>query len=212
MQGKWPFTQISGANRRACDVDAQATDHVGARRSIFPVRAALFQTGSTQWDALNIKAERLSGKHSGLVGADSRPMMLVGRTKSFAEIRYWLEHDRQDIDSRHGIGEAVHDLESGSETWSYVLVNIDDFGGIDDAIEALLLLRRAAGKCPVILLSSETVLDDLSSERLVLCDATLRLPLSLTRFEVGLVQAIFNNNVWQNRKLKLRLTDSAICA
>ncbi len=214
MQGMWPLTQISGIYKRAGDyVRSHVAVHPGLSFTPSPTEASLHWIGSAQCDALNTKADRLSAKHpAGFVGADTRPILLVGRARSFADIRNWLQHYGQVTDSYDCIGEAVQDIESKSETWSYVLVQIDDFGGIDVVIDALLLLRRAAGNCPVILLSSETVSDDLSSERLVLCDATLRLPLSLTRFESGLVEAMFNNSTWQNRKRKLQPSDSAVSA
>lgn len=211
MQGVWPLTQISGIYKRAGDyVRLHMSGPAGVSFAISPPDAGMPWISSSQCDTLNNKAERLSAKHpAGFVGADSRPMLLVGQAKSFADIRNWLHLYGQHTDARACIGEAIQDLQEKSQTWSYVLIQIDDFGGIDVVIDALLLLRGAAGNCPVILLSSETVSDDLTSERLVLCDATLRLPVSLTRFEAGLVESMFNNSAWQNRKLKLQSLDGA---
>lgn len=80
-----------------------------------------------------------------------------------------------------------------------VLVDIEGCGGIEALIEDLLVFRVMHPSVILTLASRRILRDDLSTDRLAIADATLRLPLSQLRIEDGLVIARINNHVWQER-------------
>ncbi len=105
----------------------------------------------------------------------------------------------QPMDRFACLGEAYGEIEAQVGRWSFIIIQIDDFGGIATAIDAVLLLRLAAKETPVILASADVAGDDMSAERLALCDVTLKLPVSASRFGAALSEAGLNNMVWHLR-------------
>lgn len=69
---------------------------------------------------------------------------------------------------------------------THVIVNLDAFEAVEDAIECLLNFRSVKPACIVIAVSVYVLGDDLGSDRRAICDATLRWPISMSRFDSGL--------------------------
>lgn len=63
-----------------------------------------------------------------------------------------------------------------------IIVDIDHVGGVHAAIDLCLGIRKTRPNSRIILLSAETERDDFGSERLAICDGTLRKPVSHSRF------------------------------
>jgi len=107
------------------------------------------------------------------------------------------------------------DLESTSERWlrrsvhrvDYCLVDESSIGDVGEVVEQCLFLRRAVPNMPLLLLSSSVKEDDFSTERMAICDATLRTPMTRAAFCHGL-HAAKRNNIRYLRSL----VDSAIWA
>lgn len=77
--------------------------------------------------------------------------------------------------------------------FTHILVNIDAFDDLEAAVDALSAFRRRF--CHVVILCSAHVAhDDLGNERSVICDASLRLPVSSRRLLQGLVTASANRS------------------
>lgn len=74
-----------------------------------------------------------------------------------------------------------------------LVVDADFLGDIEDTIDFCIRVRRAAPQLPLILLSSEMRGNDYTCERMMACDATLKLPISDTTLTTGL-QAAYENN------------------
>lgn len=72
------------------------------------------------------------------------------------------------------------------------LVNLDAFDTLDAAVDALIGFRKACPDISVIALSQRVAADDTGSERAAICDATLRLPVSLRRLRDGIMAALEN--------------------
>lgn len=87
---------------------------------------------------------------------------------------------------------------------SLVVISIDGFGGIVETIEPLLRLRECAPCLPLILASSEVNGSDLTTERLALCDVTLKTSAGPAALSNALTEAKVNNAIWQARLLKQR--------
>ncbi|MCR9150173.1 MAG: hypothetical protein NXH83_08360 [Rhodobacteraceae bacterium] len=83
--------------------------------------------------------------------------------------------------------------------WSTLLLSIDGFGGPRLVLDGLLHLRRKLPHLPVILVSEEVGFHDFTTERLALCDVTIRGPISAPALELALAEAGANNLVWQAR-------------
>lgn len=84
---------------------------------------------------------------------------------------------------------------------SHLLVDVDSAGGITELLEPLLALREARPDLVVILVSHDFLLNDFGPERLPLCDASLRAPLSFSALELALTEAAqHNNRLWVDRK------------
>ncbi|SMH51271.1 hypothetical protein [Maritimibacter sp. HL-12] len=107
----------------------------------------------------------------------------------------------QGVKSYHldSFADAVTVVLDAPRAWSYLLVDIDDFGGVEGVIDELMQLRKLAPSLPVILLSSGFAVNDYGTERLYVTDASLRLPLTLGALEVAVEDAPMNNREWRQR-------------
>lgn len=82
---------------------------------------------------------------------------------------------------------------------SYLLINTDTFGDIDQAVDILIKLRRQKPLVSLIILSSHFLVDDLDDNRISICDASLRLPISRRRLLTALEFARATNKKWNVR-------------
>ena len=89
--------------------------------------------------------------------------------------------------------EQMQDLGLLHNVFRYLIVNFDAFEDSDAAVTALLAFRQLRIDVVVILVSSEVAKDDLGAERAMICDATLRAPVTPARLQRGLSAAFENN-------------------
>ena len=73
-----------------------------------------------------------------------------------------------------------------------VVVNLDAFSDLDDALDCLIDFRIKSPGTIVILVSYFVGSDDFGAERQILCDVTLRAPVSVSRLEIALRQGLAN--------------------
>jgi hypothetical protein len=74
----------------------------------------------------------------------------------------------------------------------FLLMNFDVFEDVEDGVDALMAFRLQRPEASVVLVSRAVAGDDLGGERRVICDATLRAPVSADRLRAGLLGAIDN--------------------
>jgi hypothetical protein len=86
-----------------------------------------------------------------------------------------------------------------------LVVVLDDCAGSSDIISNLLNFRADFPATQVILVSAEIATDDLTCERLPLCDISLKWPLSEHRIAESLEKSIYNNVMWQDRLVQIGL-------
>ena len=84
-----------------------------------------------------------------------------------------------------------------------MIIDLEAAGGITSAYPALRAFRDRHPDIPVILLSDEFSTDDFGTDRLALCDVSLRIPFSFASFGFALREAEVNNTVWQQRQIEL---------
>jgi len=89
--------------------------------------------------------------------------------------------------------DLLQDLASPGHMFPYLVVNIDAFEDCGAAVTALLSFRSFRAESIVILVSAEVAVDDLGAERRMICDATLRAPVTPLRLKHA-VSAAFENN------------------
>jgi hypothetical protein len=87
----------------------------------------------------------------------------------------------------------LSDVSAMRGAFTHVIVNLDAFEDIDDAVTALMIFRLRQKNIVVILISDAVAQDDLLPDRKRLCDATLRAPVSFNRLCDGLLAAWINN-------------------
>lgn len=76
------------------------------------------------------------------------------------------------------------------------VVDCDHVGDYGEVIDLGRRLRRHAPGLPVIMVSSRVTRDDLTTERMAICDATLRKPLTRGGFLLALSAALENHAYW----------------
>lgn len=74
-----------------------------------------------------------------------------------------------------------------------MIINLDAFSDIDVAIDLLLSFRKQRPDVIVLIASTDVIKDDLGSERIRICDVTLRMPISSQRLLGGLEAAKVNH-------------------
>lgn len=78
-------------------------------------------------------------------------------------------------------------------------VDIDALGDTTDAVEVLTRLRLSQPQIIVIIFSAHFLVDDIDRHRISICDASLRLPVTRSRFEAMLEYARDTNKIWQDQ-------------
>lgn len=76
--------------------------------------------------------------------------------------------------------------------FSHVIVNLDMYQNVLQAVDDLLAFRKAAPKAAVLCVSKSVGADDFSLERRQICHATLRVPFGLDRLREGFIAATEN--------------------
>lgn len=107
------------------------------------------------------------------------------------------------IDALGGHSMAVGDrllplewIDQYAADFDLAVVDCDHVGDYGDVIDLGRRLRRHAAGLPVIMLSSRVARDDLTTERMAICDATLRKPLTRGAFLLALPAALDNHAFW----------------
>lgn len=96
--------------------------------------------------------------------------------------------------------DALQDLASLKNAFSYLVVNADAFEDTETAVTALMDFRYRRDDVVIILASTNVAFDDLGAERRMICDATLRAPVTLSRLRRGVAAAFENNSTNRQRR------------
>ncbi len=100
--------------------------------------------------------------------------------------------------------QALDMVQTDQQDIGALFVCVDDCDDLALSLDTLVEFRRNFNSPPVLLMSHDFALNDFSTERLAVCDASLRLPLSRTSFGLGLSSALGNNETQNlNRALPL---------
>lgn len=96
----------------------------------------------------------------------------------------------------HDFSDTEHML-SFPKTSNVILVDIDIFQSLDDAIDWLLKFRVRNPTTPVVISSDRFTYNDLSIQRMAIADVSVRTPSSKDFLSGAVLQAIENNKLYQ---------------
>ncbi|WP_188526182.1 hypothetical protein [Sinisalibacter lacisalsi] len=136
---------------------------------------------------------------NGPVAVDAPALMVSRKVDSVAPALDWFRAQGVKCYHLDHFADALAVALESPRAWSYLIVDIDDFGGVDGIIDEMMQLRLAVPGLPVILLSSGFAVNDFGSDRLYVADASLRLPLSFRALELAAEDAPRNNREWRAR-------------
>jgi len=88
---------------------------------------------------------------------------------------------------------SLSDVDVDDAKTTVLLVNVDTLGDVEDAVDELIAFRKQYPAVIVMMVSACVLGDDFGTYRQLICDATLRSPISQTRLENGLAAAMENN-------------------
>jgi hypothetical protein len=91
------------------------------------------------------------------------------------------EYGFDDLIMVSGAGQLL-DPEAQFSDSGLALINLDAFVDLSTGINSLIEFRKRQSDLKVLLFSSDVVRDDYGQERIAICDVTLSLPVSRTRF------------------------------
>lgn len=128
------------------------------------------------------------------------------QSASLTGLMGWFRAEGASLGFDQNLPRALSEVAGNPALWSALIVHADGFGDLEDLVDMLLAFRRAVPALPLILISAGFGRDNLGSERLALCDVSLRDPVGLGRMKSVLDQAIQHNRIWQQRLATLAET------
>ena len=137
--------------------------------------------------------------------ADRRPILFAAAdADASCPVASWLLAAGYRVIPAEGFGLAIGELMAHRHAFRMLVIDIDGFGGPDLVVARLIDLRRRHPTLPVILISGDVQFNDFTTERLAICDVTLRAPVSPAALQLGLAEAAVNNLLWQARQYRRR--------
>lgn len=149
------------------------------------------ESDETQWSTRSI-AEGF--------GYASTKASIVGTTPTDSLLRSWLGRAGFSVTARPSLDEMINELTADPDNTGIVFVEIESLGGITQTIEALLEIRKIAPAVTIVLLSEKATVSEFGTERLAICDATVKSPIGWKSLVEALEQAKTNNKIWQARR------------
>ena len=132
-----------------------------------------------------------------------RPVLYAAADADMSDpVAGWLAAAGQQVIPAEGFGLAIGEVMARRPAFGMLVIDIDGFGGPDLVVARLMDLRKRHPSLPVIVISSEVRFNDFTTERLAICDVTLRAPISSAALELALAEASVNNLLWQARQFR----------
>ena len=88
--------------------------------------------------------------------------------------------------------ETLSDLDMENSGNTSLFVDVDAIGDLEDAVDELITFRKQYPNVVVVMISAFVLSDDFGTYRQLICDATLRSPVSQSRVKSGLMAAKIN--------------------
>lgn len=146
-------------------------------------------------ERIELKTNQVFGEN---ILANSRVLMLGFSAKTLADMRQILRRTGVVATASASNVRQLYDIPDTGLGFTHVIVNLDAFEDIDTAVDMLMDFRKRAHDVVVVACSEAVGGDDFGSERARICDATLKLPVTVSRLATGLTAASHNHT--ENRR------------
>ncbi len=167
-----------------------------------PLHRSLNSTNHLSSDPLaSCQAQATACSHRFFEMLDDGPALLIAANDANVGIcEEWLNEAMIGAVRCRSFDAAPKATRRGALRVSLFIVDLDSLGGISVAFDDIIALRDANPCIPMILLSAKVQASDYSTERLRLCDVTLRAPVGHASLELAIVEAARNNLIWCGRE------------
>lgn len=115
----------------------------------------------------------------------------------------WLEEEGYSIDVCNVLDDVLESFVVSPSRWSYLVIDFDALSEIIDEteiIDSLFVFRNQIPGVVTVLVSGCFDRDDFSTQRLVISDSSLKLPVNVEDLADNLKIARANNSIWQSRQ------------
>ncbi|SPJ27086.1 hypothetical protein [Falsiruegeria mediterranea] len=131
------------------------------------------------------------------------PVLVVGEiSQPVRAIRGWVNYLGGEIATTCCLDLALESIVEDPLSWGLLVVCIDEINDLHETIDALLLVRSANPKLPIILLSEKFSRHEFGVERRAICDVSLKIPASFVAFQLAIAQAVSNNRLYGDAVVK----------
>lgn len=142
--------------------------------------------------------------HSPVFGVTDRlvgPVRVIAPDEEFMRVQICLfQAVGVDVLVHHDFDSGYLELRGAAQPGPVAFIDLDGFGGLGRVFDGLRRIRHEMPDVRIVLTSHTATQDDFSLERLAICDATLRAPMSLGAFDLALDAVAANNAEWQRRR------------
>ena len=111
----------------------------------------------------------------------------------------WLRGAGLDVFFSTQFQDITEAANTSSINFSILYIDIESQNGIENIIDELIEFRSQFSKVPVVIISPVSNYHDFSTERLSICDVSMRFIYHLSQLERVTNTAIQNNEQWQKR-------------
>lgn len=125
--------------------------------------------------------------------AGQTALIMGHTTNELRQIGIWVDHFGGMNVATHEPATALRWLAKRPANGTLIIFHADDFDDANDVVTFGFALRRISPDAPIVMLSSQVRRNDFTSERMMICDATLKTPLTLTGFCMGVEAATRNH-------------------
>jgi hypothetical protein len=116
-----------------------------------------------------------------------------------AAFRSWASRLDREAAFPLTIPSLLRQLARGEPAPAAVVVDLHRCQPLAAAVEQLIAFRLTSPTVPVVLVMDDLRRHDFGTERLAMCDVSLRGPIDMALLELALCEAIANNNAWLER-------------
>ena len=125
--------------------------------------------------------------------SDARVLLLAFSAAHLSELRYHLRAIGVKVTAAAPTIKQLPNVTGMGRAFTHVLVNFDAYSDVESGVDRLCEFRKQSPGLVLVLCSAQVGGDDMGTERAAICDATLRLPVSMSRLRAGLIAASVNH-------------------
>jgi DNA-binding NarL/FixJ family response regulator len=126
-------------------------------------------------------------------------LMCLADPQEVPFLREWIaDHGGLALRARSH-AEVLRFLAANGKGPTMIIIGAEADGNTVDEVARCMELRAASPGTPILFLSPDLTANDLSTERMAMCDVSLRTPVSQSAFQMAVLAAIANNRFYCRR-------------